>query len=497
MLSLRATRRPLGFAALGALGLMGGVLLSTSVEAQPTAPAGFCEAYPDIAACSSGEASCTTCHSSPPTLNAYGVDIAANLSPSEERPLHADVFDAGLGEALLAVEELDSDGDGWMNLDELEAGTDPSDAGSLPQAAECTDLDPDDGWNLCGYDMAYTYKKVHLDFCGHSPTLAEREAFDEDPDQEAALHEALDACLDSEFWRGKSGRVWNLANKKIGPIAAVKSGLGAGPIPLADYDDDYAYWTWTQTDDRDVRLVLTGQTFITASFTGGETVFEEWDRRPNQDAQERGDDAYQAVRKEKRAGLLTHRWFLMSNTMFTSLPRTTAAQAYRAFLGYDISRLEGLAPVSGEPVDYDTKGVAEEACAVCHSTLDPLTYPFSRYEGIGGGSGGGYSSYSYNDDRLERFTSVDGELVAETPEAGMLFGEPVEDLVEWAEVAANSDAFRRATVRDYWVMLLGEEPRATEQADFGQLVSDLGGEHDWQVEKMLHALIDTEAYGAP
>lgn len=482
--------------ALAGLGLLGAFGLSSRVVAQPTAPALFCDAYPEVAACSSGEAACTTCHTAPPTLNLYGADVARFLSPDEERPLHADVFDAGLGEALLAVEELDSDGDGWLNLDELEAGTDPADASSLPAEVACEDTD-DDGWNLCGYDLGYAFKKVHLDFCGQQPTLAEREAFAEDPDPYEALHDALDTCLDSEAWRGQHGRVWNLANAKIGPLQAVKAGMDPGPIPLADYYDDYAYWTWTQTGDRDVRLVLTGQTFVTATYEGGATVYTEWDRRPNEDARIRGEDTYQAVTKTKRAGMLTHRWFLMSNTMFTSIPRTTAAQAYRAFLGYDISRLEGLHPVADEPVDYDAKGVAADGCVDCHSTLDPLTYPFSRYEGIGGGSGGGYNSYSYNSDRLERFTGVDGELVAETPEAGVLFGEPVADLVEWAEVAANSEAFKRATVRDYWRLLLGEDPRATEQAEFGQLVQDLSGEHDWQVEQMLHALIDTEAYGAP
>jgi hypothetical protein len=192
--------------------------------------------------------------------------------------------------------------------------------------------------------------------------------------------------------------------------------------------------------------------------------------------------------------MLTHRWFLMSNTMFTSVPRTTAAQAYRAYLGYDIALLEGLNDVPGEPVDYDSKGVGEAACAACHATLDPLTYPFSRYEGIGGGQG---DSYSYAPNRLNGFTDVDGELVAETPEAGVLFGEPVEDLIQWAAVAANSEAFRRATVLDYWKLLLGEAPRATEQAEFSRLVRDLGGDHGYSVELMLHDLIDMEAYGAP
>ena len=50
---------------------------------------------------------------------------------------------------------------------------------------------------------------------------------------------------------------------------------------------------------------------------------------------------------------------------------------------------------------------------------------------------------------------------------------------------------------DYWKLLLGEAPRATEQAEFSRLVRDLGGDHGYSVELMLHDLIDMEAYGAP
>lgn len=192
--------------------------------------------------------------------------------------------------------------------------------------------------------------------------------------------------------------------------------------------------------------------------------------------------------------MLTQRWFLMSNTMFTSIPRTTAAQAYRAYLGYDLSKLEGLHPVSDEPADYDAKGVQEPACAACHSTLDPLSYPFSRYEGIGGGAA---RPYSYSENRLRGFLEVDGERITDTPEAGYIFGEKVDNLVEWAEVAANSEAFRRATVLDYWRLLLRETPRATERGEFNDLVEGLGSDNNWRVEAMLHDLIDTEAYGAP
>ncbi|MCB9743620.1 MAG: hypothetical protein H6741_32740 [Alphaproteobacteria bacterium] len=407
--------------------------------------------------------------------------------------MHADLFTDRLGEALAAVEDLDSDEDGFTNLQEIEAGTSPSDAASAPEDAECRDR-IDDGYALCGYDLDYAFKKVTLDFCGRSPTLAEREAFADEDEPEQALHDALDACLDSEHWRGVRGQVWNLANSKINPQRAVKAGLEPGPIPLADYDDDYAYFVWTQTDGRDARLVLTGQSFVSARYVQGLTVYEEWDRNPAEDQELRGYDRYQAVQRDRRAGLLTHRWFLMSNTMFTAVPRTTGAQAYRAFLGYDIARLEGLYPVNGEPEDYDDKGVGAEACAVCHSTLDPLTYPFSRYEGIGGGRG---ASYSYSPSRLSGFTDVDGPRVVDTPEAGVLFGEPVADLLEWAQVAAESEAFRRATVRDYWRLLMREDPRPSEQAEFGALVQGFGEANAYSVEAMLHDLIDTEAYGAP
>lgn len=479
---------------LAGVGLLA-LLLSVPGGAQPTGPTTFCEVYPDAPACAAGEVSCGTCHETPPSLNVYGADIEAALAPDEARPLSTETYDHFLPEALALVEDLDSDDDGYTNLAEIESGSSPSDGDDVPRPEGCED-DDDDGWELCGYDVDYAYKKVMIDFCGRSPTLSERLAFADAESPEQALHDTLDSCLDSEHWRGVGGRVWNLANRKVGPLKAIKSGKDVGPIPLADYDDDYAYFVWTQTDDRDSRLVLTGQTFVSATMVNGLTVYEEWDRSPDEDYELRGYDRYQAVEKERRAGMLTHRWFLMSNTMFTAIPRTTAAQAYRAYLGHDIAHLEGLYPVDGEPVDYDNKGVAADGCETCHSTLDALAYPFSRYEGIGGGKRN-TDPYSYDESRLEGYQDTDGTDVDEAPEAGVIFGTPVDDLVEWASVAANSEDFRRATVLDYWKLLLGEEPRALEQAEYARLVEALGEEHGYQVEPMLHDLIDTEAYGAP
>jgi hypothetical protein len=182
--------------------------------------------------------------------------------------------------------------------------------------------------------------------------------------------------------------------------------------------------------------------------------------------------------------------------MFTALPRTTAAQAYRSYLGLDITRLEGLYPVEGEPVDYDRKGVARAECAGCHSTLDPLTYPFASYEGLGGGEGPmGFASY--NPGRLARFTRSDGPRITEVPETGRLLGREVSDLIEWAAVAAESDEFARATVLDYWRLFLGEPPRPDELAELDELVRRFREVHGYSVEAMLHDLVRTEAYGVP
>ncbi|MBK8838627.1 MAG: hypothetical protein IPO30_08030 [Hyphomonadaceae bacterium] len=200
----------------------------------------------------------------------------------------------------------------------------------------------------------------------------------------------------------------------------------------------------------------------------------------------------QPVPVGKRAGMISTRWFGALNTMFTSIPRTTAAQAYRAYLGFDIAKMQGLDPVPHEPKDYDAKGVGASACAVCHATLDPLTYPFTRYNGISGG-------YSYNEDRLNDYVRVDGARVAEAPAAGVILGQQVADLREWTQVAANSDPFAIKVTSDYWKLLVGREPDLNDQTEFTQLWRGLKSvtTYNYRVEKMLHDLVLTNAYGRP
>ncbi len=472
--------------------------IALPASARPVAPSAFCAVYPEADACADGVALCETCHTAPPGRNVYGVQLEQALAPGEARPLTDAVFLEALPVALADIEALDADGDGYDNLEELLAGTGPADPRSRPVVGDCPRSVAANGWDVCNYDPAYVFKKIHLDVCGHSPTRSALDAFAAESDRLAALHEALDRCLDSEWWRGEDGVVWNLANRKIAPLKSIKGGDGAGDIPLADYEDDYAYFVYVHTDDRDVREVLTGQYFVARTGgVGSPTVYTPFNPTGLDDVNRRGRSVGQLVFPPFRAGMLTHRWFLMSQIMFTALPRTAAAQAYRAYLGYDLSRLEGLYPVEGEPVDYDSRGVDQPECARCHSTLDPLTYPFSRYEGIQGGTGEFRIPFSFNRRRLESFTETDGPHIADTPQDGRLFGEPVADLVEWARVAADSEAFAKATVLDYWKLMMGESPRPEERAEYDTLWTELMTTHEYRVERMLHALIETEAYGVP
>lgn len=454
-------------------------LWAGSALALPTGPEAICTVWPAAADCAAGQPDCTACHTVPPARNAFGLDLQARL---EGAPFDGDTFKAAAIAALPGLAEIDSDGDGVDNLTELEAGTGPGDADDVPSAGPsgpCMNINPT--FNVCGYDPRYAFKKVSLDVCGHSPDFEALEAFDalNMADKPEAIADLLDECLDTEFWQGRDGVVWQLAHAKVRPLGAIKSGRNAGPVPLGDYDDDYGLFVHTQTDDRDARLVLTADYYIQVRENPTRYLV-----RPTL--------AGQNAAVGRRAGMITMRYFFVINTMFTALPRTTAAQAYRAYLGLDISRSEGLVPPDAELIDYDDKGITAPACATCHTTLDPLSYPFSRYEGIAG-----FATGFYNEGRMRSQSLTEGARVREVPEAGYLFGEPVADLVEWAERAANSEAFRRATVRDYWRILVGEDPTDATAAEFEQLVADFGAVHDYQVERMLHALVRTEAYGAP
>ena len=417
---------------------------------------------------------------------------------------------------MLAIGDVDSDGDGFTNDEEIEAGTHPGNSESFPFVGECPDEFEHLLYRVCEYDPVYTFRKLRLDFCGQQPSFAEYEAFaalsmDEQIDR---LDEELDACLATPFWRGRDGMLWQLAYSKVRPVAAFKSGAGASDIVelrVADYDHDLALYAYSQVDGHDARDVLLADYFVLQDGLDFIVV----DEIPESSGQSCISDAdcpvaetcilddggarvceclggcVEAVDPDRRQGMLTTRWMLIYFTMFTAIPRNTAAQAYRSFLGYDIAKQEGLFP-GDLPADYDSKGVAAEACAVCHVTLDELTYPFTRYQGIGP------NRADYHADRMSdpQFAHLQPDIL-DTPESGRILGIEVDDLGGWADVAANSDEFARAAVGDYWELLMGREPTAEEAPEFNALWSDFRDGHSYSVEAMLHDFIKTEAYGAP
>jgi hypothetical protein len=497
IVQLTSPRALLMAGAVLAAGLIGDAGFTPSATAKPAAAVAFCSVYATSKICETGTAPCTTCHTNPPGRNTFGAQVESRLLPGEKRPLSDAAFTAGLPNALKAIEQEDADGDGFPNLAEILGGTLMADATSTPRplacAADVSAKAAGGRWNVCGYDPVYAFKKVNLDFCGKSATRADIATFSKlknDPKKwQAALSTRLDECLTSRYWGGKNGVVWNIANAKIRPAHTVKSGENPGPIPLGDYDDDYNLFAWANTGDRDVRELLRAQYYVKRVSDDPvklEVISEE-------ELAKRNRNTTQNVPHDKRVGMITTRWNAASNTMFTPIPRTTAAQAYRAYLGYDISKMQGLIPVNHSPEDYDNKGVKQAQCAVCHTTLDPLTYPFTRYNGIG--------AYNYSDNRLNQFVRTEGPTITQAPPSGVLLGKPVKDLLEWGQVAADSDPFAQKVVFDYWKVLVGREPDAqpADQAEYSRLWRALKAKdgYNYRVEKMLHGLILTSAYGRP
>lgn len=459
------------------------VCLAAAAWAKPPAADVFCVRYPTSPQCVGGRPACSYCHVAPPQRNVFGEALEAQLAPGAARPLSDGDFASALPGALAAVESADSDGDNVSNLLEIQKGTLPAERRSFPNDVPCAGGN-NPQFKVCQYDVRYVYRKVLLDFCGYSPTFAMLKTFDalaDDNARRAFIDTELDRCVTTDFWRGKHGVLWKLAHPKIRPVSSLKAGEDQGQIPLADYYDDYALFSYAHSDDHDVREVITADFFVQR--TGSNPT--QYNKVMSL--------ASQAVDQAHRAGNMTSAWTLTYFVMFTALPRNAASQMYRAYLGLDIAKQEGLFSVANEPRDYDAKGVQAQACAACHATLDPLSYPYRNYNGIS------LNQYSnrYIPNRLELFFPNEAATISQTPEAGMLFGQPVATLRDWARVAADSDAFLVATTTDYWKLLMGHPPTAEENEAFVTSWRALKSTHNYRVRGLLHDLIRTEAYGAP
>jgi len=464
---------------------LGLLVTGSPAHARPTAPKLVCETYPTLPDCLGKLVSCTHCHDAtdPPTWNAYGASLQAGRVAGA-------TFEEWLPEALAAVEKADADGDGIANQRELEDGTFPGDASSglSPSNGKPTGDNP--RYDVGKYDVRFAYRRVTTLYCGRSPTydeLSELREADEESARER-LHTQLSQCLQSDYWRKQ--QLPRLADKRIRPMSAVGADTKVmfGPLRLVvgDYFFDYRLWRYILTDDRDMRDLLLAQYHVNETADGKLERVEGVLQKPDRGAIAGG----QPLVPERRAGMITTQWFLVINTMFSALPRTTAAHAYRSYLGADISRSEGLMPVAGEPTDIDKKGVDKPRCASCHSTLDPLSYAFANYEGIMFAASLGFGAYT----PTRAATRIPG--FTEDAQQPVLFGEKVESLTEWAKLASESDQFKRNMAEMFFLHALGRKPGPHDHDEFVALWQALP-EDDYSANKLIHRLVDTTSFGAP
>lgn len=480
-----ALARPRVHALGWALGIgiaLGQGLVALPAQARPSGPVKFCEAYPSSPDCMGRFATCDTCHTStePPAWNQYGASLLAELAGED--------FDAGLPAAMARVEDVDADGDGETNLDEILVGTNPGNAESIWLPVPEVEGDENPWYAVGSYDPHLAFRRAMTLYCGQSPSYAQRQDFAALPDDEKreALHHALSICLDGEYWRDLGLR--ELADKRVRPLFAIGADTNVEiqgiRVALADYWWDYRMWRYILSDDRDLRELLTATYHVDDDGAGGLVPID--GPIPGTFALGTGG---QPLPAEHRAGMLTTQWFLMSNTMFSGLPRTTAAHAYRAFLGMDISKDEGIVPVAGEPLDVDHKGVTEPTCAVCHSTLDPLAYAFAYYRGI---TSPVQDTGTYDPERpAELIPNWDPER-----QQSMLLGQPVRSVVEWGQVASQSPYFRQAMVEMFFEHALGRPVEPANHEEVAAIV-DTVVDDGHSANRIIHRIVDTEAFGAP
>lgn len=444
--------------------------------ARPSGPERFCESYDSTPFCLGNIPACRMCHDGPPLLNAYGNDVASALW---DNPLYTSVedYEVLLSEALVHVEGTDSDGDGLTNLEEIELGLWPADAQSHWLAPLLPEGEQNPYFDVGQYDYRFSFRRVLNLYCGRPPAYEDMMSFNEAIEAgsaDAELRTTLWDCLESTYWL-KEG-LPRLADAKIRPLKAV--GFD-GLIPLADYEWDYRLFSHLLSGDRDARGLLRADYHI-----------DEEGRRVDGPVAGVGASVFgsggQPLVTARRAGMLTTQWFLVIHTMFSALPRTTAAQAYRAYLGVDIAKGEGILPVANEPRDVDEKGVDQPSCAVCHSTIDPLSYAFAAYHGIGTLA----SPFDF-----DRSGTYDPTRTPWGTESSIL-GEPVTDLVSWAQVAAESELFQRNLVLMFWQHALGRAPLPDEQEDFRRIWQALPSQ-GYRANQIIEELVFTSAFGVP
>jgi hypothetical protein len=483
--------------------------MATAAHARPAGTSVLCETYPSSATCAGTSPRCTLCHTSTgaePDWNDYGYAVLDELFANPGYTADDASFIASLPASLRAIEAADHDGDGINSLEEIEAGTGPGDALDFFRALPSPLGGPNPAYRVGAYDPAFAFARIQVAYCGASPSYEEKQAFlalPNDSARRAALHDALDACLRTDHWRNQE--LPSLADDRIKPIPRFEQ-----------WHWDYRLWRYANLPPcdaadvecgdslpRSARDLLTGDYHVREPAAGklvrdplGVDSLTSCSRDQDCDFDERCQNS--ACRnvggsqplqdRTKRAGMVTTSWFHFFFTMFSAMPRTTAAQAYRAYLGVDFARQEGLVYNAAEPADVDNKGVDGVGCYECHMHLDAAAYAFSFYRGI---EGGGASSFS----ALRPVARGLWPTVGDARQA-FFFNQPVADLVDWSQRAAASDLFKRNHTLTFFRHAVGRDPLPDEEAELQALWRSMD-EDGYETPRLLHRLIDTNAFGVP
>jgi len=437
----------------------------TVAFAIPAAAAKFCAEKSSAFECVSGQSKCEACHTSYPSLNVYGTAIKSNLTTNAG--YNVSNFTDYIDGAILGIDSQDNDSDSFDNSTELSSGSKPYDKNSVPV----------NNSSERKYDFKFALKRASISFCGRSPSYSEMKGISASSDPKSIIHSKVTECLATDYW--KNIALHRLADKKIKPVKAIGA---QGTIVIADYTWDYRLFSYILTGDRDSRDLLLADYHIepNGTKTNRQIPFADPVNGPFP-AGAAVIDAGQPLVAARRAGMITTQWFFALNSMFTAIPRVTAAQAYRSYLDLDIAKNQGLFSVPETLVDHDNKGVAGAACAVCHVSLDPITYPFIPYAGIRGNRESG----TYQPTR--QFSNLEA--------SGYVLGQPVTNLLEWANKAANSEEFKGMLVRMFVEHSIGQSVQA-DNPEFIELRSSLVGD-GYSVNKLIHRIVDTQTFGAP
>jgi len=452
-------------------------ILSTTSQGLPPALTEFCNVNVHDNLCRQNY-DCKICHiQNGPTLNPYGNDLIQNLMTQPQ--YNKGNIEKFIVSSITGTYDKDSDADGVSNKVEISAGSLPGDSNSKLDSSSRTPI----------YSPELAFQRVAVLYCGTRASYGEKINFEKSSDKSRSLHSKLQSCLESNWWKKSALR--KLADPRIKPMKAL--GLD-GSIVLADYEWDYRLFSYVLSGDRDFRDLLLADYHIDES---GVKVFETIPPSLFPRSSQINNlgpfivlGTGQPLERDKRLGMITSQWFLTTNTMFSKIPRTTAAQALRAYLGLDLAKSEGMHPIQGEPRDLDQKGVKQAECAFCHATLDPLSYTLSNYRGIETDFTLIFSYLLQN--RTPSGTYDQNRTNFESQ--GSILGQKVTTPSEWATVAANSIEFRRNILNMFFEYSIGKKPQKDRgQSEFDKILSEIPS-MNFQAEKIIHALIDTTSF---